>query len=86
MRVKLSIETNFQVSTANTVPVISIQNKIFKFRTNKNLAETSQLKKCWKFKGKKIFLCIKKKELVPSTFQRRTTKSIQADVCSKVVV
>ena len=28
VRVKLSIETNFQASTANTVPVISIQNKI----------------------------------------------------------
>ena len=57
MRVKLSTETNFQVSTANTVPVISIQNKIVNnsFVKDKNLAETSQLKKCLKFKGKKIF-------------------------------
>jgi len=28
VRAKLSVETNFQVSTANAVPVISIQNKI----------------------------------------------------------
>jgi len=42
VRVKLSIETNFQVSMANNVPVISIQNK--QFCTNKNLAETSQLR------------------------------------------
>ena len=37
MRIKLySIETNFQVSTANTVPVISLQNKI----VNNSLIQT----------------------------------------------
>ena len=62
MRVKLAIETNFQVSTAITVPVISIQNKIVNNVLYKqNLAATSQLKKYWKFKGKKIFLYIRKK-------------------------
>ena len=68
MCVKLSIET-FQVSRANTVPLISIQNKI----VNNSFVQTKiwrKLKKYWKFKGKKMFLYIKEK-LVPSTFQRR---------------